>query len=567
MKYSELCKVYEALENTSKGLEKTAIISDFLGKIKEKPELIYLIKGEVFPAHNEAELGISQQLVIKAISRVTGLSTENVVQKFKETGDLGKTAEQLTEKKQQSSLFSTKLTPEKVLTNLQKLSTLQGQGTVDRKIGLVIELLNSATPIEAKYIIRTVLLDLKIGVGDGILRDAIVDYCFKPETITEKKEQGEIVQQAYDKSLDYAEVFNMCVHGGLKKLKSVSFSPGRPVKVMLFPKAKDVEDAFRIVGKPAAFEYKYDGFRMMISKTKEGKISIFTRRLDNVTTQFPDVVSFVKTHINAKEFIIDCEAVGFDPKTKAYQPFQAVSQRIKRKYHIEKLVKELPVEVNVFDCIYYNGKSLINEPFGKRRKLIEKIIKNEKYKIVLAKQIITSSEKQAQEFYDLALSQGHEGLMAKSLLAIYKPGARVGYAVKLKPEDNDFDLVITGAEYGTGKRAGWLTSFDLSCRDTSSGKLLEVGKASTGLKEKQEQGLSFVELTKKLKPLIISEDGRHISVKPQVVVMVQYQNIQKSPTYSSGYAMRFPRIKAIRPDRSTMDITSLVEIQKEVEGK
>jgi DNA ligase-1 len=444
------------------------------------------------------------------------------------------------------------------------LPTLEGQGTVDRKIGLVVELLNSASPIEARYVVRTVLGDLKVGVGNGLLRDSIVEHCFNPgEDMDEKKEARETVQAAYDKATDFAEVFEKACNG---KLGDISLSPGKPVKVMLFPKAKDVEDAFRIVGKPAAFEYKYDGFRMMINKDEKGEIKIFTRRLDEVTRQFPEVVGFVRNNIKAKSFIIDCEAVGYDSETRVYQPFQAISQRIRRKYHIERLIKELPVELVVFDIIFYDGKSLISSEFAKRRKVIEEIVRPEEFKITLADQIISEDVKEVGIFYDKALEEGQEGLMAKSLSAPYKPGARVGHAVKLKPEDKDFDLVITGAEWGTGKRAGWLTSFDVSCLGKDGDELLALGKVSTGLKEKPEEGLSFGEMTKMLKKLVVSEEGRKVVVKPEVVVSVQYQNIQKSPTYNSGYALRFPRITRLRPDRGKDDVASLKEVKKEVGG-
>jgi len=559
MEYEEICGVYQQLESTTKGLEKTKILSEFLGKIKSCPETIYLLQGKVFPDYDERVLGISQKLSIKAIAKATGISETEVIKEFKHLGDLGKVAEKIIGSKKQSVLFSKKLTVKKVLTNLRKLSELEGKGTVNKKLGLIIELLHSAKPAQAKYIIRTAIGDMKVGVGSGLLRDAIIESCFKPKNIKQKKEYIEIVQDAYNKSTDFAEVFEK-THKN--KLKDISLSPGKPVKVMLFPKAKDVEDAFRIVGKPAAFEFKYDGFRVMINKDEKGDIKIFTRRLDNVTKQFPDIVRYAKEHIKAKAYIIDAEVVGYDPKTKQYQPFQAISQRIKRKYDIKKLEKQLPVELNVFDIIFYNSKNLISEKFEQRRKILEKIIKPAKYKIVLAEQIITNKKKKVEKFFDKAIKEGQEGLMAKSLEAPYKPGARVGYGVKLKPEDKDFDLVITEAEYGTGKRAGWLTSFDVSCRHED--KLLEIGKVSTGLKEKESEGLSFKELTKKLKKLIVEEHGRKVKVKPEIVVTVQYQNIQKSPTYSSGWALRFPRIKQLRPDRNKEDIATLTEIKKEV---
>jgi DNA ligase-1 len=561
MLYSKLCEIYEKLESTTKGLEKTSIIAEFLQYIEKEPETIYLLQGKFFPDYDERESGISEQLAIKAIARTTGIDEQIVIKEFKKLGDLGKAAELLRKTKKQYSLFSEKLTTEKVLENLRKLPATEGKGAIDKKMGIITELLNSSSPSEAKYIIRTLLGDLKVGIGSGLIRDSIVEFAFHPKDIEEKKSKGEILQSAYDKATDFAEIYKTALKGE-KALKEIALTPGKPVKVMLYPKAKDILDAFEIVGKPCAFEYKYDGFRMMINKEENGKIQIFTRRLDNVTKQFPDVIAYVKQNVKADTFIIDCEAVGYDPKNKKYRPFQDISQRIKRKYDIEKLEKQLPIELNVFDVIYYNGKSFIDTPFKERRELIEKIIKQEKYKIVLAKQIITDSEKEAEEFYHKALEDKQEGLMAKSLQAIYKPGARIGYAVKLKPDPNELDLVITGAEWGTGKRAGWLTSFDVSCK-TKNDELLEIGKVSTGLKELEEEGLSFIELTKELKPLIISEKDKHVQVKPEVIVTVGYQNIQASPTYSSGFALRFPRMIVMRPDKSIKDIASLEDIKRE----
>ena len=557
--YSRICEIYSALENTSKGLEKTDILANFLGEIHGEPELIYLLQGRLFADYDNRELGISHQLIIKAISKAAGISEEEVVNEFKELGDLGKVAELvLGGKKKQTALFSKKLSVEKVIDNLKKLSTIEGTGTVDLKIGYIVELLHSATPVEAKYIARTVLSDLKIGVGSGILRDAIVLHCFNPRDNEDKKVCAQAVQEAYDKATDFSEVFERACNDSLEKIK---LKPGKPVKVMLFPKAKNIEDAFKITGRPAAFEYKYDGFRVMINKENGGRVKIFTRRLEEVTRQFPEIVEYVESHITATSFMLDAEAVGFDAKTKKYTEFQSISQRIRRKYGIDEMRNNFPIELAVFDIIYYNGDSLIEKPFKERRALIERIIRQEKFKIILAEQIVTGDSAEVEKFYERALNDNQEGVMGKSLTAPYKPGARIGYAVKLKPEDKDFDLVITGAEWGTGKRAGWLTSFDVACRD--DGELLEIGKVSTGLKEIEGDDLSFKEMTDMLEKLVIEIDGRHIKVKPKIVVSVQYQNVQKSPTYDSGYALRFPRILRLREDRGVGDITTLEEVEGE----
>ena len=559
MKYSELCDVLSDLESTTKGLEKTEILSNFLGKIRDEPEFIYLFQGDVFADYDPRESGISHQLAIRAISRAVGVVDAEVVKEFKILGDLGLVAESmLDKKKQQQALFSKELSVRKVIDNLRKISTIEGKGAVDLKIGLIVELLHSSSGKEAKYIIRTVLNDLKIGVGSGILRDAIVVHCFEPNGLEEKKEHSLKVQEAYNKATDFAEVFEKACEN---KLDEIVLSPGKPVKVMLFPKAHNVEDAFKIVGKPAAFEYKYDGFRVMVNKDSDGNVKIFTRRLEEVTSQFPEVVNYVKTYVTGKNFILDAEAVGYDSETKKYTDFQKVSKRIRRKYGIEKMSRELPIELVIFDIIYLDGDDLIETPFGERRKIIEKIVRQEPFKIILAKQIITENDEEVEKFYELALEENQEGLMGKNLDTPYKPGSRIGYAVKLKPEDNDFDLVITGAEWGTGKRAGWLTSFDVSC--ISDGELFEIGKVSTGLKELEGSDLSYKKMTEKLKGLILEEHGRKIRVRPEIVVTVQYQNVQKSPTYSSGYALRFPRILRLRDDRGVSDIATIKEIEQE----
>jgi len=557
MLYSKLCEVYEDLEKNPSRLKKIEILSDFLKKLKKEKnkQVIYLLQGKAFPDYSEKEFGISEQLCIKALEKSSGILKEKIINEWKKIGDLGKVAEEIISKKNQGTLFSHKLTIEKVLNNLQKLPELEGRGTIDKKLALISELLTSANKIEAKYIIRTLLGDLRIGVASGTIRDSIVEAC-----LTKTKENTEAVQDSYDKATDFVLVFEKACKG-IKALHETILTPGHPVKVMLALKAESIEDGFKRTGKPAAIEFKYDGFRMLINKDKNNFIKIFTRRLEEVTKQFPDVVKYVQEHIKADTFIIDGEAVGFDKKTKEYTPFEAISQRIRRKHNIQDLVKKLPIELNVFDILYYNGKSLIKEPFKKRTKILRKIIKNKKYHLQTAKQLITSDEKKAKEFYKKALADNQEGVMIKSLNSPYKPGARVGYMLKLKPSENELDLVITGGEYGKGKRAGALATFTLSCIN-EKGEFKEIGKAS-GLKEKQEQGLSFTKLTNMIKPLIIKETGRKVEIKPKIVVTILYQNIQRSPNYSSGFALRFPRIINLRPDRKPESIATLKEIKKD----
>ncbi|MBX4196353.1 ATP-dependent DNA ligase [Candidatus Pacearchaeota archaeon] len=557
MLYAEFVDIYEALSKTSKRLEKEKILANFLRKLKDKddPQWIYLLQGRVVPEYDSREFGISRQLAMKAIHAGLGVSESEIHKQFNKIGDIGEIAEMFVSKKKQSSLFSSKLQVSKVFDNLSKLMTIEGKGTVERKLAYVSELLGQASGLEAKYIVRTLLSDLRVGVAEGILRDSLAEAFFPQE----KKEMADIIEAVYDLVNDLAILFE-AASKGKKALEKVEIVPGRPVKVMLPVKVNAIGEAFEICGKPAALEHKYDGFRMMINKNGK-EISLFTRKLENVTKQFPDAVKAVQSHVKGESFILDCEAVGYDAVTKKYKPFEAISQRIKRKYDIDALIKKLPVELNIFDVLYYNGKSLIDMHFIERRKLLEKIISHEKLVIRPSFQIITDSEAKAKEFYEHALEIGEEGIMVKKLDAPYRQGRRVGYIVKLKPLVADLDLVIVGAEYGSGKRGGWLTSYIVACR--KNGEFVEVGKVSSGLKEKEEEGTSYDAMTKLLKPLITETKGNYVKVSPKIVVSVTYQNIQRSPSYSSGYAMRFPRISHYRPDRKPHDIATIHDIEKE----
>ena len=575
MQYSRLVEIYEKLESTTKRLEHTHIISEFLKSVDigDLGSVTLLLEGRIFPRWDEREIGIASKLMLKAINLVSGETKEGINAEWKKTGDLGTVSYNLIKKKKQSTLGSYELTVKKVLKNLRELAAIEGQGAVDKKIQLVAELLTSAQPNEAKYIVRTILNDMRIGVGEGSIRDAIVWAFFGKEIKAEyNKEENKVeiedrekyngyaeaVQRAYDITNDFAPVAEAAKKSGIKGLEELEMEIGVPLKVMLALKVEDIDEGFERCGKPAEFEFKYDGMRMQIHKNND-EVKIFTRRLENVTNQFPEVVDYARKHIEEKKVILDSEAVGYSKKTGKYMPFQSISQRIKRKYGIEKMSEEFPVEVNVFDIISYKGKSVINKPFEERKKMLKGIINPVPKKIVLARSIVTSNKKEVEDFYKEALESGNEGLMIKKLDAPYKPGGRVGFMVKLKPTKENLDLVITGAEWGEGKRSKWLSSYTVAC--VSDGKFLDVGKASTGLKEKREEGLSFAEMTDLLKPLIKKEEGKGVVLKPEVVIEVGYEEIQKSPTYSSGYALRFPRVIRLREDLGPKEVSTLKMVE------
>lgn len=577
MKYHLLAETYQQLEKTSKRLEKTSLLAEFLKHVQsnELPEVCLLLQGRVYPLWDERKLGIAAQLMIKALHAATGLSLGVIEKEWKKTGDLGLVAERLMATRRQATLVVHELTVSKVFHNLQKLAALAGSGSVGVKINGIVELLSSSTPREAKYLVRTVLEDLRIGVGDGSLRDALV-WAFLADDLDIRYQENELllaedkrpeynrrialVQIAYDLTNDLGMVALCAKQKGLPGLEAISLKPGIPTKVMLAQKVQDFNEGFEAVGKPCCVEYKLDGFRIQIHATGK-EILLFTRRLENVTLQFPEVVAAVRQHVTGNSFILDGEAVGYDPKTGKCLPFQSISQRIKRKYHIAAMAKQFPVCLYLFDVLFC-GESVVQLPFMERRKLLQTMVQEHKRAIEIVPSLITEDEQEAQAFYAQALSVGMEGVMLKKLDAPYKPGSRVGFMVKLKPIMEPLDLVITGAEWGEGKRSNWLTSYTLACRD-NHGSFGEIGKVGTGIKELEGSDVTFAEMTRLLKPLIIQEKGKIVTVKPKVVVEIAYEEIQKSPTYSSGFALRFPRLQRLRSmERSPEDISTLTQVQQ-----
>jgi DNA ligase-1 len=558
MLYREIANLYEKLEAESSKLGKTAILAEFLRKTPSQllPKVVLLSQGLVYPKYLMLELGIATQMMVKAISKITGISVDKVEEKFRETGDLGLAAEELIKERKQLTLFRKNLTVEFVFENLRKLPTITGEGSQERKLSLICELLASGEPKEVKYIVRTILGELRIGVAEGIIRDAIVDAFLIKEGISKEKKDELIAKVDYAWNLlgDFGEVAEIAKESGVEGLEKVKLQLGRPIQVMLGLAATSIEEVVKKFGKVAA-EFKFDGARLQIHKKGE-KIWLFTRRLEEVTAQFPDVVELCKEGLKAEECVVEGEVLGIDIETGYPLPFQALSQRIHRKYEIEKMVKEIPIQVNLFDVVYVDGKMLFDVVFLERRKILEKIVKEIPGKFQLAKQIVTDDIKKLEEFYHEALNAKQEGIFLKVLDSKYVFGRHVGGWYKIKPIMETLDLVIVGAEWGTGARAKWLSSYVLACRDPDTGKFLPCGMMGTGLTEEQ-----FESMTEIMKELIIYQKGREVKIKPKIVVEVGYQEIQKSPNYESGFALRFPRLIRIRDDKSPEEADTIERVK------
>ncbi|MFT4310282.1 MAG: ATP-dependent DNA ligase [Candidatus Woesearchaeota archaeon] len=586
MNFIDVAHLFETVQKTQKRIEKTAIIAQSIEQadIQDVFSILLLLQGRVFPFAQRKKLNVSGQTVIKALQRATGVSLTLIQTQYKQLGDLGLVAQYCVAHKQQASLFTQPLTLHTLMQTLQRLPQISGAQSVDQKIGMLSQLFGDAQPLEAKYITRITLEMMRIGVNESTILDALVwslipgitsvlyQQPFSKDAIHMIREPSEFashtiesykqltcdaqdarllfdyvakaLKYAYDMCNDASVVMQYVTQHGIANLYAFPVTLGVPLRSMLAQKQASVQEAFAHMGSPLAFEYKYDGFRVQLHK-QGNRIWLFTRGLEDVTTQFPDVVAACKA---LPDCIIDGEVMGIDAKGR-FLPFQHISQRILRKHNIETLVQQVPVVFIAFDILYHDNKILLRLPFKERRTVLET------YNLRVSTLCITDDVTVASDFFTASLQEGNEGMMAKVLQASYQPGSRVGTMVKLKHMMDTLDVVITKGVWGEGKRSQWLTSFTVCCQD-DDGNLLEIGNVSTGLKELEEQGVSFAYLTKLLQACIIREEGKQVEVKPEVVIEIGYEEIQKSTQYTSGYALRFPRFISLR-EKSVDEISEL----------
>jgi DNA ligase I, ATP-dependent (dnl1) len=557
VKFSEIADTFKALESTQSNLEKTDILAELYQDAgTELEDVVLLSTGEPFPQWKDLDLGVSSKTLVKTISRATGRDEDDIETTWKEEGDLGIAAQQMMQNKTQQKLMSTSLTVEKVVQRLHKVAEMEAEGlsqSVDqnKKQAELADLISSAEPEEARYIARIIINNLRLGVAEGTIRDALAEAFFDGD-------HAEDIQQAYDFTNDLGEVARSSTEG-IEEVRSLELELFRPVNSMLAKKVDTIEEGFEEVGEPAAVDYKYDGLRAQIH-IKDGDVRVFTRRLEDVTEQFPDVKSAVEDLVDSENCIMDAEVVGYDPEDGSMIPFQRLSKRIKRKYDIQRLKEEIPVEVRPFDIIYLD-EPILQEPYRDRWESLKDTVSEKDRRLRLVDHEETSDPETVGNMQQRSLSQGHEGIMMKNLDAEFKPGNRVGYMVKLKPVMETLDLAIVAAKWSEGRRSDWLGRLYLGCYDEEQDEYREVGKMATGLTDEQ-----FQEITEKLKPLITEEDGRKVEVRPEVIVEAEYEEIQESPEYSSGFALRFPRMKQFREDKEEADslekVRSLFDDQK-----
>jgi DNA ligase-1 len=588
MEYAALVAVYDRLDATQSTTEKTEIVAETLAEAptEDLPMLVRLLRGTVFAAWDSSDLGVSSSLAARAVAKATGVAEDDIEADWRDTGDLGDAAARAVEDQVQQTLLSKPLTVERVYDTFQSLADIEGSGSESRRIGEIAGLLSDGGPDEARYIVRTALGHLRLGIGEGTIRDAIAEAFLAdagPDT----------VERALQVTNDAGLVAQTAAGEGRSGLDALELEVHRPVQVMLAEKAEDIETALSDAGADdgnggmnpddadgatttlSAFadgesgthegtvplvEYKIDGFRAQVHATPE-ETRVFTRRLEDVTHQFPDVVEAVEAGVDADSFVLECEVLGYDPETGDPVPFQQLSRRIKRKYDVRQLAEEVPVVCYAFDLLAVDGETLLKRTLADRVDRLESVLDERDRAIEQMPNRWTADTTTAQSFYEDALAAGHEGVMVKNPTATYQPGKRVGYMLKVKPVMESLDLTITRAKWSEGRRSNNLGRLYLACRD-ADGEFREIGRLSTGFTDEQ-----LAELTERLEPTIRAEAGREVRLDPAEVVEVAYEEIQASSEYDSGYALRFPRFEGFRDDVGLTEVDTLERVESLYDGQ
>ena len=540
MKYQELVNIYSQLESTTKRLEKTEIISNFLKKLDGETlsEVGLLILGKVYPSWSDEEIGIGNKLLMKAVAEATGTTIEKVEDSVRDEGDIGLACIKLFKNKTQQTFFSKPLTIDFVFNSLRKLSTISGNKSTNRKISILLELLSQASPTEAKYLTRTVTEELRIGVGEGVIRDAIAQ-AFN----IDKK----IVERAQMLTNDLGLVSLVAMEEGSEGLEKLNLKPGKPVKPMLAQLSPPLTEIIEEMGL-AICETKYDGIRLQIHRNND-EITIFTRRLENITNALPEIVELIDEHLPHENFIIEGEVIA----TENGKPlsFQNVLHRVRRKYNIDEAIENVPLKLFLFDLLFYKTP-MIDEPLIERRKKLTEIVDTTP-ELNLSNMVYGTPETipEVEALFELSINEHHEGIMIKDANEPYIPGLRGKKMLKWKAEPETLDMVVLGGIHGIGKRANFIGSYLVGLREEDD-QFKTIAYVATGL---DDATLEY--LTKKMEEYKISEKGRDITVEPKIILEIAFSEIVKSPEYETGYSLRFPVVKNIRKDKGLNDVDTV----------
>jgi len=574
MLYSTLVETYEKLEATTKRLEMTDILADLLRRADpgEIEKVIYLTQGKIHPDWTgEPEVGMAEKMAIDTIARASGMKKEAVEKLMDQTGDIGFAAEKALQDKRMGKLGGTQLTITEVYNTFDQIAQESGKGSSGRKTDRLVGALADASPLEARYLARTVVGALRLGVGDMTILDALaVAY-------TDSAENRDLLERAYNLTSDLGSVAQTLAKSGLEALENVKVVVGKPIRMMLAQRLSTPQEIVEKLGGHCSAEFKLDGERFQIHKEGDG-VQIFSRRLEKISSMYPEAVEMAKRQVKAKEAIIEGEAVAVDPETNEMRPFQTLMQR-RRKYGIKEMMEKFPVAVFLFECLYADNEDLTLNPYPIRRKRLKKII-DETDRFHMVKALETPDAAEIERFFEEAIADGCEGLVVKSTSddSLYRAGARSWLWVKLKRSYQSkmvepVDLVVVGAFYGRGRRAGSYGALLVAAYDPEEDVFRTVCKVGSGFTDEALEKLPKMmdEYRREEKhPRVDAFLDADVWFSPSKVIEVLGDEITLSPIHTaafnrirdnSGLAIRFPRFTGRwREDKSPEDATTVDEI-------
>ena len=571
MEFLIIAEIFERMENTTKRIELTNILVELFKKIPKKiiPNAVYLLQGIIRPNFEGVELGIAEKLAIHAISKSSGLPIKKIENDYKNEGDLGITASNILKLKTQTTFTTEKITLERVYETLFKIAKLEGKGSQDLKLKYISSLLNDATPVEAKFLVKILLGTLRLGIAENTVMDALAI------AFTGKKENREQIENAYNVSSDLGKVSLIIATYGMDEIKKFQISLFSPIRPMLADRVKSEKEAVEKMPDVFAAEYKLDGERVQIHK-HANKIILFSRRLENITKYYPDIVENIGKSLNVNEGIFEAEIVPINENTGEFLPFQELMHR-RRKYKLEQAVSQYPITVNFFDVLYFDKKNCLDSPYSERRKILEQSVDENKL-AKLVPVLFAKNKNDVQDFLENSINAGCEGLMLKTLTAPYRAGTRGSNWLKLKREyrnelGDSLDLVVIGAYFGRGRRTGLYGTLLLGTYNPEEDNFPSICKVGTGFTDESLDQLFQIlsnKVTLKKNSRIVSEMEADVWFEPELVLEIVASEITLSPIHKTGlglirkdtgFALRFPKFTGkIRYEKAIEDASTDEEV-------
>ena len=571
MEFSIIAEIFEKMEKTSKRTELTEILVELLQKTPKKiiPILVYLLQGIIRPNFEGVELGIAEKLAIRAISKSSGLPIKKIEDGYRDDGDLGITASNILKLKTQTTFTAEKITIERVYETLFKIAKLEGKGSQDLKMKYISSLLNDATPLEAKFVLKILLSTLRLGIAENTVMDALAI------AFTGKKENKEQIENAYNVSSDLGKVSLIVATNGIDEIKKFKISLFNPIRPMLADRAKSEQEVIKKMPELFAAEYKLDGERVQIH-IQANKIILFSRRLENITQYYPDIVENVRKSLDIHEGVFEAEIVPINENTGEFLPFQELMHR-RRKYNLDKAVSQYPITVNFFDVLYFDKKDCLNLEYSERRKILERVVNEDNFSKLIPMKFI-KSENEIVDFLENSINAGCEGLMLKTPNALYRAGTRGSNWLKLKREyrnelGDSLDLIVIGAYFGRGRRTGLYGTLLLGTFNPETNNFPSICKVGTGFTDESLDQLYQIlsnKVTLKKNSKIVSEMEADVWFEPELVLEIVASEITLSPIHKtgmdlirkgSGLALRFPKFTGkIRYEKTVEDASTDEEV-------